>query len=61
MLTLLLAIKKTVDEDFCPGRILLTGSANVLTPPRVADSLAGGMETKCEFSDARSISVRTRR
>jgi uncharacterized protein len=42
---LLLAIKKTVDEDYRPGRFLLTGSANVLTVPRVADSLAGRMET----------------
>ena len=42
---LLLAIKKTVDEDHRPGRFLLTGSANVLTLPRVADSLAGRMET----------------
>jgi hypothetical protein len=30
---LLLAIKKTVDEDYRPGRFLLTGSANVLTLP----------------------------
>jgi predicted AAA+ superfamily ATPase len=36
---LLLAIKKTVDEDYRPGRFLL------LTLPRVADSLAGRMET----------------
>lgn len=42
---LLLAIKKTVDEDNRPGRFLLTGSANVLTLPRIADSLAGRMET----------------
>ena len=42
---LLLAIKQTVDEDYRPGRFLLTGSANVLTLPRVADSLAGRMET----------------
>lgn len=42
---LLLAIKKTVDEDYRPGRFLLTGSANVLTLPRVADSLAGRMDT----------------
>jgi len=39
---LLLAIKKTVDEDYRPGRFLLTDSANVLTLPRVADSLAAG-------------------
>ena len=42
---LLLAIKKSVDEVYRPGRFLLTGSANVLTLPRVADSLAGRMET----------------
>jgi predicted AAA+ superfamily ATPase len=42
---LLLAIKKTVDEDYRPGRFLLTGSANVLTLPRIADNLAGRMET----------------
>ncbi len=42
---LLLAIKKTVDEDYRPGQFLLTGSANVLTLPRIADSLADRMET----------------
>lgn len=42
---LLLAIKKTVDENRRPGRFLLTGSANLLTLPSVADSLAGRMET----------------
>ena len=42
---LLLATKKSVDEDSRPGRFLLTGSANILTLPKVADSLAGRMET----------------
>lgn len=42
---LLLAIKKAVDEDRRPGRFLLTGSANLLALPTVADSLAGRMET----------------
>ena len=41
---LLLAIKTTVDEDPRPGRFLLTGSANLMTVPRVADSLAGRMK-----------------
>ena len=41
---LLLAIKKTVDEDRRPGRFLLTGSAQLMTLPTVADSLAGRME-----------------
>ena len=42
---LLLAIKKSVDEDRRSGRFLLTGSANLLALPTVADSLAGRMET----------------
>lgn len=42
---LLLAIKKAVDEDRRPGRFLLTGSANLMLLPTVADSLAGRMET----------------
>ena len=41
---LLLAIKAEVDRDGRPGRFLLTGSANIMTIPRVADSLAGRME-----------------
>jgi predicted AAA+ superfamily ATPase len=41
---LLLAIKESVDSDRRPGRFLLTGSANLMTLPRVADSLAGRME-----------------
>lgn len=43
--SLLLAIKKSVDEDRRPGRFLLTGSANLMELPTVADSLAGRMET----------------
>lgn len=42
---LLLAIKKTVDEDRRAGRFLLTGSANLMALPSIADSLAGRMET----------------
>jgi uncharacterized protein len=41
---LLLAIKESVDNDPRPGRFLLTGSANIMTLPAVADSLAGRME-----------------
>lgn len=41
---LLLAIKKAIDEKRTPGRFLLTGSANVMTLPKVADSLAGRIE-----------------
>jgi len=43
--SLLLAIKKSIDEDRRPGRFLLTGSANLMVLPTVADSLAGRMET----------------
>ena len=41
---LLRAIKRSVDDDRRPGRFLLTGSANILTIPTVAESLAGRME-----------------
>lgn len=41
---LLLAIKESVDTDQRPGRFLLTGSANLMMLPRVADSLAGRIE-----------------
>jgi predicted AAA+ superfamily ATPase len=41
---LLLAIKAAIDEDRRPGRFLLTGSANVLLLPDVADALPGRME-----------------
>ncbi len=40
---LLLAIKESVDRDPRSGRFLLTGSANLATLPKVADSLAGRM------------------
>ncbi len=38
------AIKVAVDKNRRPGRFLLTGSANVLTLPRLSESLAGRME-----------------
>lgn len=41
---LLLAIKAAVDENRYPGRFLLTGSANVLMLPDVADALPGRMQ-----------------
>lgn len=40
---LMLAIKASVDRDRVPGKYLLTGSANVLALPKIADSLAGRM------------------
>jgi len=42
---LMLAIKRSIDTNRKPGRFLLTGSANLLQLPRLADSLAGRMET----------------
>ena len=41
---LALAIKLAVDADRKPGRFLLTGSADVLILPKLAESLAGRME-----------------
>jgi predicted AAA+ superfamily ATPase len=56
---LLLAVKRSVDQDRRPGRFLLTGSADVMALPGVADSLAGRMESLtllplagCELHDA---------
>lgn len=37
-------LKVAIDRDRRPGRFILTGSANVLLLPRLADSLAGRME-----------------
>ena len=42
---ILLAIKRSVDEDKRPGRFLLTGSANLLTLATVRESLAGRVES----------------
>jgi uncharacterized protein len=41
---LLLAIKEAVDRDTTPGQFLLTGSANILTAPRIHDALTGRAE-----------------
>lgn len=41
---LFLPIKALVDKDRKPGRFFLTGSANVLTLPKLADTLAGRIE-----------------
>ena len=38
------ALKMSVDRRRTPGRFILTGSANVLLVPKLADSLAGRME-----------------
>ncbi|CAN7640107.1 ATP-binding protein [Acidovorax sp. LjRoot129] len=41
---LLLALKQSVDQDRRPGRFLLTGSANLMALPQIADSLSGRVE-----------------
>lgn len=41
---LFLPIKAAVDRDRRPGRFLLTGSANVLLVPSIADALVGRVE-----------------
>ncbi|MDQ3647833.1 MAG: ATP-binding protein [Actinomycetota bacterium] len=41
---LLLAIKQRLDENQARGQFLLTGSANILTLPTVADALPGRVE-----------------
>lgn len=55
---LLLDIKQSVDNNRKPGRFILTGSANAMVLPKVADSLAGRIETillnplsECEIND----------
>ncbi len=55
------SMKASVDRDRRPGRFLLTGSANVLLIPKLADSLAGRMEllrlhplAQCELAHTRS-------
>ncbi len=52
--TLFTAVKVAVDSDRRPGRFLLTGSANVLLVPRLADSLAGRMDIVRLFPFAQS-------
>lgn len=56
---LLLAIKRSVDAHRQPGRFLLTGSANLLQLPDLADSLAGRME--CLYLHPLSESERDRK
>lgn len=56
------SLKASVDQDRQPGRFILTGSANVLLLPKLADSLAGRMEilrlrplAQCEIAGQRPI------
>ncbi|HEU4905110.1 MAG TPA: ATP-binding protein [Solirubrobacterales bacterium] len=51
---LLLALKVVVDNDQSRGRFLITGSADIVTHPRIADALPGRVEylTLWPFSQA---------
>ena len=57
---LALAIKAAVDADRRPGQFLLTGSASVLSLPKLAESLAGRMElhTLWPFSQGEIAGIR---
>lgn len=59
------AIKASVDQNRIPGRFILTGSANILLLPKLADSLAGRMEiirlrplAQCEISGIKPAFIR---
>lgn len=54
------AIKIAVDRDRSPGRFLLTGSANVLLLPRLAEALVGRMEilTLWPLSEGERLGIR---
>lgn len=58
---ILLAIKRTVDEDKRPGRFLLTGSADLSTIATVRESLAGRIETIPLLPLSRSELLRRKR
>lgn len=52
------SLKKSIDQNRKPGRLLMTGSANVLLLPNLSDSLAGRMEivplhplSQCEIAN----------
>lgn len=61
---LLLAIKMKLDNDNTPGQFLLTGSANILTLPTIADTLPGRVEyvrlwplSQCELHGTRATFI----
>jgi predicted AAA+ superfamily ATPase len=58
------SIKASVDRNRKPGRFILTGSANVLLLPQLADSLAGRMEiihlrplAQCEIAGQKPVII----
>jgi predicted AAA+ superfamily ATPase len=63
---LFLSMKKLIDEDRKGRRFILTGSADVMTLPKVADSLAGRIEmhnlwplSQAEINDTKSTFLET--
>jgi len=58
---LLLAIKRVVDSNSARGQFLITGSANILTLPQIADSLPGRVDylTLWPFSQAELAGTRS--
>lgn len=58
---LLLAIKRVVDSNSARGQFLMTGSANILTLPQIADSLPGRVDylTLWPFSQAELVGTRS--
>lgn len=61
---LLLPIKARLDQDNTPGQFLLTGSANLLTLPTIADTLPGRVEyarlwplSQCELQNTSATFV----
>jgi hypothetical protein len=62
---LMLAIKRVVDDEPTRGRFLLTGSANIVTHPRIADALPGRVDyltlwpfSQRELSEGESTFIR---
>jgi len=58
------SLKSSVDQNRKPGRFILTGSANVLLLPQLADSLAGRMEiiqlrplAQCEVAGQKPVFI----
>jgi hypothetical protein len=56
--SLILALKKAVDEDTRPGQFLITGSANLQSLPTVKESLAGRL-TKIRLRPLSQGEIRT--
>lgn len=58
VLELLLAIKESVDNDQRPGRFILTGSANLMTLPRIASNTATKSAWMCPLRPSEIANVK---